>query len=68
MDKIFLRLGTAGLRGIIGTSLNPAITVDYMSALGTYLDGGAVVVGTDSRTSSPLLKNAVISALLSSGL
>jgi phosphomannomutase len=41
--------------------------MDFSSALGTYLDGGTVVVGCDTRISSGMLHNAAISALLSCG-
>ena len=67
MENNFLRLGTAGLRGFIGKGLNPQVAVDYSSALGTYLDSGTVVVGSDTRESSPLLKHSAISALLACG-
>jgi phosphomannomutase len=62
-----LRIGTAGLRGQIATALTPPLAMDFASALGTYLDGGAVIVGRDTRISSPMLCNAAVSALLSCG-
>jgi len=37
-------------------------------AVGTYLDGGRVVVGMDTRTSSEALKMALVSGLLSTGV
>lgn len=62
-----LRIGTAGLRGQIATALTPPLAMDFASALGTYLDGGVVVIGRDTRISSPMLSNAAVSALLSCG-
>lgn len=63
----FLRIGTAGMRGIVGTALTPQLAMDFASALGTYLDGGRIVVAQDTRVSSAMFSNAVISALLSCG-
>ena len=62
-----LRIGIAGLRGQVATALTPGLAMDFSSALGTYLDGGTVVVGCDTRISSGMLHNAAISALLSCG-
>jgi len=62
-----LRIGTAGLRGQVASALTPPLAMDFAAALGTYLDGGAVVVGHDTRVSSCMFHNAAISALLSCG-
>ncbi len=63
----FLRIGTAGMRGRVGVALTPQLAMDFASAFGTYLDGGSVVVAQDTRISSTMFANAVISALLSCG-
>jgi len=63
----FLRLGSAGMRGKIGTGITPLQAIDYATAFGTLIEGGTVVVGYDSRFSSPMLANAVFSALMSCG-
>lgn len=63
----FLRLGSAGMRGQVGSGLTPRLVMNFASAFGSYLDGGTVVVGRDSRTSSPMLHEAVCSALLGCG-
>lgn len=55
------------MRGEIGAGINPLLAIDYASALGTMLDGGSVVVGQDSRFSSPMLSHAVFSALMNCG-
>jgi phosphomannomutase len=62
-----LRLASFGIRGFVGQSLTPKVVIDFASAFGTYLHGGRVLVGRDTRTSSPMLHSAVISALLSCG-
>ena len=63
----FLRLGSAGMRGKVGSGINPLIVIDYASAFGIMIDGGAVVIGRDSRFSSPMLFHALSSALMSCG-
>ena len=63
----FLRLGSAGMRGEVGTGVTPLLAIDYASAFGTLLGGGTIVVGRDSRFSSPMLSHAVFSALMSCG-
>lgn len=63
----YLRLGIAGMRGEVGTGLTPALAIDFASAMGTYLDGGKIIIASDTRISSPMVRNAVLSALLSCG-
>ena len=62
-----LRLSSSCLRGFAGTSLTPRDIVDYASALATHIQGGAVVVGRDTRYSSPMVYSAAISGLLNAG-
>lgn len=62
-----LRLSSSGLRGFAGTSLTPRDIVDYASALATHIQGGSVVVGRDTRYSSPMVYSAAISGLLNAG-
>ncbi len=62
-----LRIGTAGMRGQVATGLTPPLAMDFASALGTYLDGGTVVVCRDTRVSSAMFYNAAVSALLGCG-
>lgn len=62
-----LRIGISGLRGQVATALTPKLAMDFSSALGTYLDGGTVVVARDTRVSSEMFYNAALSALLSCG-
>lgn len=62
-----LRLSSSSLRGFAGTSLTPRDIVDYASALATHIQGGMVVVGRDTRYSSPMVYSAAISGLLNAG-
>lgn len=62
-----LIISASGLRGIVGTALTPAIAMEYASAYGTYLGGGKVLVGRDSRPSGVMLVDAVMAGLASTG-
>jgi len=65
MGKYF---GTSGIREVVNEKLTPELALRVGKALGTYLGGGTVVVGKDTRTSGEMLKRAVISGLLSTGV
>ncbi len=64
MGKYF---GTSGIREVVNEKLTPELALRVGKALGTYLNGGTVVVGKDTRTSGEMLKNALVSGLLSAG-
>ncbi len=57
----------SGVRGIIGTDLTPQAAVEYASAFGSWLGGGKVVVGGDTRPSGQMLRQAVQAGLLATG-
>ena len=61
------KLGSAGIRGIIGAGLTPGNAIDFACAFGTFTDGGKVVVALDTRFSSEMLHQAVVSGLQSCG-
>ena len=60
-------LSISGLRGVIGDGLDPVYVCQFAAALGTYLGGGPVVVGSDGRVTGPMLKHAAIAGLTSVG-
>jgi phosphomannomutase len=62
-----LLISVSGIRGIIGKSLDSGIALDYGRAFGTYLKGGKVAIGRDTRNTGPMISTAVISGLLSTG-
>ncbi len=62
-----LMIGVSGIRGIVGRSLTPELLVRFALAFGTYLDGGSVVIGRDTRTSGDMIKHSVLAGLLSAG-
>jgi phosphomannomutase/phosphoglucomutase len=59
--------GTNGIRGVVNEDMNVELALNLGMAIGTQLDGGRVAIGTDTRTSNDMLKNAIISGLLSTG-
>ncbi|MBP1911611.1 phosphoglucosamine mutase [Thermococcus stetteri] len=59
--------GTAGIRGTLWEKITPELAMKVGMAVGTYKSGKALV-GRDGRTSSVMLKNAMISGLLSTGM
>ncbi len=62
-----LKISISGVRGIVGESLSPEICLAFAQAFGSYLGGGKVVVGMDTRFSGPALKSAVFAGLLACG-
>ncbi|MEA1980093.1 MAG: phosphoglucosamine mutase, partial [candidate division Zixibacteria bacterium] len=68
MSKKVLIKSISGIRGIVGNGLDPEIIVKYAAAFGTFLKKGKVVIGQDSRPSGEMVKNAVKSGLVSTGI
>ncbi len=62
-----LKIGISGVRGVVGDSLTPALLTRFAQAFGTYVGGGRVVVGRDTRTSGVMVCQAVTAGLISSG-
>jgi phosphomannomutase/phosphoglucomutase len=60
--------GTNGVRGVYGQELSHDLVIDLCYALGTYFGKGPIVVGYDSRRSSPVLSRIVRATLNSAGL
>ena len=59
--------GTSGIRGILNVDLTPKLALDVGLALASYTNAGEVVLGRDTRVSSPLLEHSVTSGLLAGG-
>jgi len=62
-----LKIGISGIRGIVGETIVPELVMDFACAFGTYLDLKKVLVGRDTRISGPMLHEATLSALVSTG-
>jgi len=62
-----LKIGITGVRGIVGETFTPEIAVGFSQAFATYLEGGRVLVGRDTRASGPMVRAAVMAGLLAAG-
>jgi len=62
-----LKIGVSGVRGVIGEFLTPSVATAFAQAFGTYVGGGRVVLGRDTRASGPMLTHAVTCGLLAAG-
>ena len=61
--------GTNGIRGKIGEKFTPDFLVQVGMAIGSYtLQGSKVIVGQDTRISGDMVKDAVISGIMSTGV
>lgn len=60
-------ISVSGIRGIFGTDLTPENLTRFTAAYGTWLKGGRVVLGRDSRTTGQLCEDIVASTLMSVG-
>jgi phosphomannomutase len=62
-----LIVSVSGIRGIIGDSLTPEPALAFAAALGTYTEGGRIVLSRDGRPSGAVLRHAVLAGLLGAG-
>lgn len=67
MSNTSLKITVAGIRGKFAESLLPSTVLDFAELFGTVLGGKKVVLGTETRLSTPPIKHAVIAGLLSTG-
>ena len=60
--------GTDGIRGRVGSAITPALALQLGYWFGVVLPpGGPVLIGTDSRSSSPMLVAALTAGLTAAG-
>jgi phosphomannomutase len=62
-----LIVSVSGVRGVIGRSLTPEAATAFAAGLGTYAQGGKVVLSRDGRPSGLMLRHAVLAGLFSTG-
>lgn len=62
------KIGISGFRGIVGESLEPEQVINLTRAFATLVGRGRVAVARDSRVSGDMIKRAVCSALIYSGI
>jgi len=62
-----LKTGISGVRGVVGDSLTPHLLVSFAEAFGTYLGGGTIAIGRDTRPSGEMVRSALVGGLLATG-
>lgn len=62
-----LKISISGVRGVVGDTLTPELLARFAQGFGTYLGGGRVVIGRDTRTSGPMVRYAVVAGLSAAG-
>lgn len=65
MDTLIISV--SGVRGIIGESFHPSIFARFGTTFGTFIKGGKVVLGRDSRTSGEMALHALLAGLIATG-
>ncbi len=65
--KEFLKVGVAGVRGVVGDSFTPQIAAGFAQAFGSFVGQGPVLVGRDTRPSGLMIEYAVVAGLQSVG-
>src|SRR5438046_3058350 len=65
MDQLIVSV--SGVRGLVGRGLTPEVAARFAAALGTYANGGPIVLGRDSRPSGRMLRHAALAGLMSAG-
>lgn len=60
-------VSVSGVRGEVGVSLDVRVITQFAMAFGTFVGGRTVIIGRDSRTSSPTVRHAVLAGLFATG-
>ena len=60
-------LSVSGLRGVLGDGLDADYMTAFAAAVGTWAQGGPVVIARDGRPSGEMARHAVIAGLLATG-
>ena len=55
-----LIISVSGVRGIVGSALDPSLLTRFAAAFGTLVEGQTVVVGRDTRPSGSMAHHAVL--------
>lgn len=63
-----LMVSVSGIRGIIGSGLEPETLVKYTSAFADFCGKGKIVVGRDGRISGDMVKSIVFGTLMAKGM
>jgi phosphomannomutase len=63
-----LMVSISGIRGIVGSGLDPDVIVKYTNAYADFVGSGKVVVGRDARITGEMVNQIVTGTLLAKGL
>lgn len=63
-----LMVSISGIRGIVGSGLDPEVIIKYTSAYAEFVGKGKVVVGRDARITGEMVNQIVTGTLLAKGL
>jgi len=68
LEKVKPKLfGSSGVRGLVNVDLTPVLAEQIGLALATFSKARTVLVGRDTRVSSPMIEDALVSGLLAGG-
>lgn len=67
-NRADLMASVSGVRGIVGSGMNPEIAARFCAAYASRLAGDAIVIGRDTRASGPLIAAAASTALRFKGI
>lgn len=67
MTSTSLKVTVAGIRGKIDDSMLPATALQFAEIFGTVSGGGKIILGTDTRVSTGVMKSAILAGLLATG-
>ena len=67
MNEPLLKISVSGIRGIVGEGLTVPAVCRFAAALGSWVGGGRVVVGRDSRPSGVAFAQTVSAGLVGTG-
>jgi phosphoglucosamine mutase len=59
--------GSSGIRGLVNFEITPLLAQKVGKAISSQFEGGAILVGRDSRTSGLMLEKAFVSGVVSCG-
>ena len=60
-------ISVSGVRGTVGSALDPSQLTRFAAAFGTLVEGQTVVVGRDTRTSGLMVHHAMLAGLIATG-
>jgi phosphomannomutase len=64
-----LKISISGVRGVVGEpdGLTPELVAGFGAAYGSFCKGGPILVGSDTRPTGPLVRQALFAGLASAG-